>query len=197
MRCGAEDFQGAAIDEGVAPGPGIVGAKGAGDLLSGLGPVDADIRSGELADVGGVGVVLGDAGRVSAGQQIESLLQSGGGEFGEAIMQAAAGFAAIQRRANGEQDVPGIEAFIHEHEGDAGFGIARFDGSLNRGGSAILGQQRGVDVQATKTRHIKHRAAEDLTVGDDDGDIRIQGAKFFDRVPDFDRLQHGYAVFER
>ena len=52
------------------------------------------------------------------------------------------------RRAALRNNRPGVQAGVHFHDGDAGFGLAVGNGPLDRRGAAIFRQQRSVDVQA-------------------------------------------------
>jgi hypothetical protein len=171
----------------------VVGAEGAGDGLAVERPVDATVGAGEFADVSGAGVVLRGARGGAGGEEFEGGLQGAGGEGGEAVVQAAAGVERGDGGGDGEQDVAGIEPFIHVHDGDAGFGIAVTDGGLDGGGAAVPGKEGGVDVEAAEAGGIEHGAGEELAVGDDDGDIGLEGAEVVHGVADFHWLQDGDA----
>ena len=196
MGDGAEDFELSAGEVGVGAGPGVVGSDGAGDVGGGLGPVDAAVGAGEFADVSGVGVVLRGAGGGAGGEEVEGVFERGGGEVGEAVVEGGAGVGIGQGGAGDVEDVAGVEAFIHVHDGDAGFGIAVADGGLDGGGAAMAGEDGGVDVEAAEAGDVEHSAGEDLAVGDDDGDVGLEGAEFVEGVADFEGLEDGDAVFE-
>lgn len=124
------------------------------------------------------------------------MLEGGGGEEGEAVVEGGAGFGIGKGSAGDVEDVSGVEAFVHVHDGDAGFGVALADGSLDGGGAAVAGEDGGMDVETAQAGGVENSAGEDLTVGDDDGDIGLEGAEVVDCVADFEGLQDGDAVFE-
>ena len=69
-----------------------------------------------------------------------------------------------------QQDVAGIQAFIQPHGGDAGHALAVGDGPLNGRGTAILRQQRAVQVQVAVARQIEHPLGNQAAIGNhDDG----------------------------
>ena len=51
-----------------------------------------------------------------------------------------------------EEDVAGIETFIHPHDRNASFAVPWQDCGLNRRSAAVARKQRGVDVDASKWR---------------------------------------------
>ncbi len=71
--------------------------------------------------------------------------------------------------ANGHYDLvqhgASVHADVHLHDGDAGFALALDDSVLDGGGAAILGQQRGVHVDAAIFRHGKDFLAQELAKG--------------------------------
>ena len=67
-----------------------------------------------------------------------------------------AGVRSACRHGAPQQHGAGIEARIHEHDADAGFGVAGHDGAGDRRGAAPARQQRGVDVQAAAPRGGKN-----------------------------------------
>ena len=50
------------------------------------------------------------------------------------------------------QHRPGVQAGVHLHDGDAGLGVAVENRPLDRGGAAVIGQQRRVNIQTTEAR---------------------------------------------
>jgi hypothetical protein len=63
----------------------------------------------------------------------------------------------------------------------------------------VFRQQRGVHVEAAEARHVEHRLRQDLAVGDDDGDIRLQSRELGDelRIARPRRLQHRHRALDR
>ena len=66
------------------------------------------------------------------------------------------------------------------------------------GGAAILRQQRAVDVEAAVFRDVQDGFRQNLTVSDDDDDVRRQAAELFDDVVTAHgiRLEDGDAQFQ-
>ena len=65
----------------------------------------------------------------------------------------------------------GVEAGRHLDDGVAGFGVAIENGPLDRGGAAILGQERAVEVDAAEAGGGERFGAEDFAVVADDEEI--------------------------
>ena len=80
-------------------------------------------------------------------------------------------------RSRAQQDRAGIQARVHLHQADAGFGVAGQNGAVDRGRAAPARQQRGVDVDAAEPWGIKHGLRQDQAVSHDHGDIGIQAGK--------------------
>ena len=66
------------------------------------------------------------------------------------------------------------QTFIHIHDGDPGFAIARRDRRLNWRRTAPTRQDRGVQIQACNLWNFEHLARKNLSVGHHDNHIRIQ-----------------------
>ena len=60
--------------------------------------------------------------------------------------------------------------------------LAVIDGPGDRGGAAILRQQRGVDVDAAVRRDRQHVVRQDLPVGGDDEQFGLQRLEFADAL---------------
>ena len=114
-------------------------------------------------------------------------------------MQLATGGAGGDRGATDQQHVTGIQAGIHLHDGDAGFAVTGFDGTLDRRGTAPARQQRGVDVQTAQTRNIEHRLRQDQPVGHHHHDVGLEVAQdlTIGLVLEVERLMDGDIVLER
>ena len=115
---------------------------------------------------------------VAGCESVERLDECGGAELGERVVQIA---RRVVRRPIGRRRSssigPGVETRVDLHDGDAGFGVAREDGALDRRGAAPARQQRAVDVQAAEPRQIEHRLRQDQPVGDDHEQIRAPIAR--------------------
>jgi hypothetical protein len=68
-------------------------------------------------------------------------------QIGQPVMQRAGGVTPGDGRGVHEQHVAGVEPGVHLHDGDAGLGVAGFDGAVDRRSAAPARQQRGVDVE--------------------------------------------------
>ena len=95
---------------------------------------------------------------MAGGEEIQCSFKRGRCLLCKLVVQAAAGVVCGDGQALHEQDVAGIEAFIHEHDGDTGFSVSVTNGSLDGGGTTVAWQQRGVDVQAAERWDIQHGA---------------------------------------
>ena len=93
-----------------------------------------------------------------------------------------------------QQEVAGVELFTHVHHGDACLAIARRDCRLNWRRPTPARQKRCVQIQTSQTWTFERFTWEDLAVGHDDDDVRLQSANLFDRLPisDARRLQNLY-----
>ena len=83
----------------------------------------------------------------------------------QAIVQAGAVVVGADGLALDEQHRPGVQAFVHLHDGDAGLGVAGLDGALDGRGAAPARQERGVDVQAAEARRAQHLRGQEQAVG--------------------------------
>ncbi len=72
----------------------------------------------------------------------------------------------------------GIETFIHFHDGDAGFRIARHNRPLDRRRPAPARQERDMNIDATLFGSFQHRCGQDQPIGDHHGDIGAQLREF-------------------
>ena len=176
-------------------GPGCEGTHETLELGGGLLPVEFAVGAGEFAHVGDEGVVLLFARRIAGGDEVERGLERAGGQQSELVMQTAAGVVGGDGQRVLEEHVAGVEALIHEHDGDAGLAIAIANGGLDGRGAAMTWKERCVDVQAAERWHVEHRTRQNLAVGDDDGDVGTEGLQFIDGVADFQRLKNAQAGF--
>jgi len=53
---------------------------------------------------------------------------------------------------------------------------------LDGRGTAVFGQQRGMDVKAAKTRKVQKLLGKDLAVGGDGDEVRVQGAELQEEI---------------
>ena len=71
-------------------------------------------------------------------------------------------------------DGPGVERLDHAHDRHARFGVSVANRRLDRRRAAQLRQQRRVDVDRARARQVDDSGREDVPVGDDDGDVRLE-----------------------
>ncbi len=121
---GGVDFERLAIEVSKGSGPGRHRTDPCGKGFCGLAPVEKTVGFFELRRVGGEGVVLRNARGVALLQKIEGFEQAGRGKVGEAVVELTCGFVRADSELLGEEDVPGVEAFVHIHYGDAGLVVA-------------------------------------------------------------------------
>jgi hypothetical protein len=111
------------------------------------------------------------------------------------------------RQALDHAHIAGIQAGIHLHDGDAGFGVAGLDGAMNRRCTAPARQQAGVDVQAAQARRIEHPLRQDQAIGGHHHHIGLSGIDrglggsgvfgIFAVQTQAQRLGHGNAMLQR
>ena len=97
------------------------------------------------------------------------------------------------------EDVPGVQAGIHLHDGHAGFRVAVENRPLNGRGAAMPGEKRRVDVQAAKAREFEDGGRENLAVSGDDDEVGLKLPQLLDkrRLASPRRLQHGNGRCQR
>src|SRR5687768_2775834 len=78
-----------------------------------------------------------------------------------------------------KQDVARVELLDQAHRRHAGLDISPEDCPLDRGSAPPSRQQRGVDIDAPKTREVEYITPQDLAVGDHDDDVRTLLRKLF------------------
>ena len=90
-------------------------------------------------------------------------------------------------------DIPGVHFPGQVHSGDAGLRQAVQHRPLIGGGTAVFGQQAGMDVDAAVFRHVQHLLGQDAPVGHHGADIRLQGAELLHCLflPEIFRLEYG------
>jgi DNA gyrase subunit A len=84
--------------------------------------------------------------------------------------------AYICGRAGFGDDRSGVEAGVHPHETDAGFGFAIDNRPLNGCRAAVLRQDRSMNIHATVGGKVEELLWQNLTVGDHDDELRLQRA---------------------
>ncbi|MNY21101.1 hypothetical protein D3C86_1546230 [compost metagenome] len=140
-----------------------------------LAPVELGHGLGEHGGVGREGVVLRGGLQGALEPRAEGVDEGLGPDLGEALREDIGRLVGADRGACLQEHGAGIQALLHLHGGDPGLGVAVQDGPLDRGGAAIAGQERGVDVDAAEGRQVQDRLRQDLAVGDDHDEVGGQG----------------------
>ncbi|MDB6067140.1 MAG: hypothetical protein JWR26_3348 [Pedosphaera sp.] len=183
---------------GVCAGPGGEGADAVPEGAGGLGPIELAIFLGDLAGEGGAFGGLG-AGNDFAGDEVgNGLDEEVGTQGGEAIVQGLGIVLGVDGGGLAGEDVAGIEAGIHFHDGDAGLGLVVEDGPLDGGGAAIFGEDGGVDVEGTEAGQIQNGFGEDLAIRGNGDEVGLELAEFLNEgfVAGAFGLEDGQAGFE-
>ena len=102
------------------------------------------------------------------------LEQSVGAELGEFIVETFGGFATAQGDGFLQEDVAGVEAFIHPHDGHAGLFFTSGNGGVNRRSTAILRQKRGVEIEAAEPGEFEDFLGQNLAVSCDDDEVGLE-----------------------
>ena len=145
--------------------PRIEGADQAVQFAGRTLPVNRRDLLVQLVGVGRQGVVLHFALQGSGSQTFDCLDYRRWAQFGQPVVQTAAGVFAADRGADLEQHRSGVQPGFHLHHGHAGFAVTRFDRALNRRRAAPARQQRGMAVDAAQAGNIQYRLRQDQTVG--------------------------------
>src|SRR6202022_5204793 len=80
-------------------------------------------------------------------------------------LESRSNFVSGNRDALLRQDRSRIDASVHLHDGDAGFGVTAEDRPLDRGRPAMARQQRGMDVERSEPRRPDEAPRKKLAEG--------------------------------
>ena len=104
---------------------------------------------------------------------IQNLNYSFSSQAGEELGEFAAGHVWRDREWALQGHGAGIQSLVHTDYGDAALGLACHYGPFDRGGAAVLRQERGVDVPGAFAGRVQGIGAQYLAVGgDDEGVVR-------------------------
>src|SRR5579872_6681087 len=134
---------GGQTDMGKGAGPGGESADAVPKNLRGLAPIQQAVRLGNFASVAGAFGGLRTGNDFSSDVILDSWDKKCGAEFCETVVQGLRIILGLDGGCLLREDVAGVEAGVHFHDGDAGFGFAVQDGPLDGGGAAIFGEERG------------------------------------------------------
>jgi hypothetical protein len=177
-RFGFPDFE----EEGIGlvrevrerTGPGEQCAGLVPELEGGPVPIDTGVVAGDFACVGCVGEGLCLRGELTGGIGWQGFDEELGAELREAIVEGEGVIGIVDGGGALAQDGAGVEAVVEFHDGDAGFWISVEEGPLNGSGAAVLGEERGMDVQEPEWSRVEEVLGQDLAVSHDDGDVRAE-----------------------
>jgi hypothetical protein len=145
-------------------------------------PVDRRLALFDLARVddaiGGLGVET----QLSAREFVPAFRQQARAMRGQRADQIAGRVFGADPNARLAGHRTRVETFLHLHQADAGFGIARHDRALDRRGAAPTRQQRPVQVDAAEPRRGENREGQDQAIGGDDGGVHGEIREVFLRV---------------
>jgi hypothetical protein len=97
-------------------------------------------------------------------------------------VELAVGFVGTDGGADDVDDVASVHAFIHLHQGNAGFGFPVHDCSLDGGGASVFGEDGAVEVDSAAFGGFKQFCGQDLTVGSNNVDVGFQLLDLLDEL---------------
>jgi hypothetical protein len=161
------------------------GGKGAGvgvshgshqiiDARGGLAPVDLTVCGPAAAEVGGLGVVLGEALRLAAPQARVGLpeqLPRGRGHPGQ---EGGGGVFRDDGKAMLGHDVAPVGFGFHVMQGDAGFGFAVNQDPVHRTAAPVAGQEAAVEIQGPQAGQVQDRLLQHVAIIARKQPIRLQ-----------------------
>ena len=169
-----EDLDRSAPEGGVRAGLRVATANEVVDLLGGLRPVDRPLGVLAEALVGGLGVVLLDAGSLARLHQPHRFRQRVDPHVEQlAEVERAEGVVGLDLDLLLEQDGAGVDALVGPEDREARPGLALDDGPVHRAGAAVLRQQRGVVLDRLQRRREEDALGED--VGDEGHHVEVGG----------------------
>jgi len=121
-----------------------------------------------------------------------------GSQTGEAIMQRGRIVRFPDGGAELGENIPSIQSLIHLHDGDSRFLVTVEDSPLDRSGSAVFREERGVDIKATQAGRLKNGGRENLSIGSHHDQVGILRLKTSDKlwIARFFRLINGEIQFQ-
>src|SRR6266436_4495684 len=171
------DLQHGPADRRPGSRPGRESAAARVQLRRRPGPVHAAVLAGQEGRVRRFRVVLRHPRQLAALQHPKRPGQRIRSQGTELFQQGLAGLVGRDRKPGLQPDVPGIEALVHLHDGDAGLALLARDGPLRRSGAPQVRQQGRVYVQAAMHRHRQGVGREDPPVGRHHRDIGTGGCE--------------------
>lgn len=198
---GREDFESLGFpfhgDFGEAAGPRVVGADNTFECLGGEGEVEASVLAEELGCVGDFFRILRGACGGVFGKDGQGLIQGGGAEIRESVVEGACGFVCGDGDFFNGDDVPGIQFAYHMHDGDSRFRIAIRDGGLDAGCTPVFRKDGGVEIDDGLLCRLADVLPYDLPVSHHHDKIRDEIGEFLSNFAYLFRLPNRNAMRER
>src|SRR5271157_1240184 len=157
----------------VRAGPGSEAAHAPRDLFRGERPIDAAILLLQHRRQGGELMILRNRNNLTALPPAQRLHHQFGPDRAQTLPERLRGVVAPDLDLALQQNIARIQSGVDPHRGDAGHALAANDRPGNWSRPAVLGQQRGVQVEAAKPRQRDHPGRQDVTVGNDNDQVRL------------------------
>ena len=160
-------------------GPGVHAAHPVVDVGSILGEMELRHLFGQRRGQRGLGLVLFSGLQFTSGDLFQRRDQRPGANGADAVEQLAAGLLGVDGYRLDQQHIAGVKALVELHDGNAGPGIAIEHRPLNGRRTAVLRQQRHMQIDAAVLGHMQKLRRDDAAVSHHHDDI---GCQFFDDI---------------
>ncbi len=161
------------------------------DRPGGLCPVDLTGLTGHDRCFGRQRIVLRCRDQATGQIILECLRQQFGSHAGQTAAELAGINPVIQRQGFLQENISGIHAFIHQHQGDPGFPGTADQGPVDRCRTAQLRQQRRMQIETAPRRQLQQIGRQNPSVSDGNDQVRPQIGQGLLKLrgADFQRLQ--------
>src|ERR1700736_3279335 len=89
------------------------------------------------------------------------------------VLDFAVGLIPSDWRALDRDQIAGVHALIHLHQGYAGLGLSGQNAPLTGCGPTVLGKDRAVEVDAAPASGFEHSRRQNLPIGGDQQSVRL------------------------
>ena len=161
------------------------------ERLSGPAPVQGRELPAQHRGIGGLGGVLSPPGGSPRLNLCYGLRQELPAHLGQTVKEFWRCLIGSDGGGPLGDNVSGVQLWGHMHDGDASLLLSVEDGPVDRGSSPVLGQQRGVDIDAAIPRIRQNVLRQDAAIGRYNDQLRVQLPDTGQSrpVPEFDRLK--------
>ena len=127
------------------------------------------------------------------------LAEDAGTDCRHPVEQFAAGLFGADGHLLTDENIAGVQPFVHLHDGNSRLGVAVQDGPLHRGTAAVLRQQRNMQVDAAIPGGLEHAGGQDAPIGHHHDQFRGQrlDVGILAAVPQGAGLEDRCAVLQR